>query len=232
MDPDSKLEPAAGLPREGFSLPQSKALVPLLIVFALGVLGILGELLSRGSFVPPEGAVADKAYGPADFPDAFGKDDALDGLEEARSGGQVPVPAPPLSEGVFPCSGCHSEMEPNPNRRELEMHDEVVLAHDEEHRWCLDCHDAKDRDRLRLASGALVEFTESYKLCGQCHGTQYRDWRSGIHGKRTGYWNGAKRYLLCVHCHSPHRPQFPAMKPLPPPVRPQFLVRREAARVR
>jgi len=26
---------------------------------------------------------------------------------------------------------------------------------------------------------------ESYRLCGQCHGTQYRDWRSGIHGKRT-----------------------------------------------
>jgi hypothetical protein len=103
------------------------------------------------------------------------------------------------------------------------MHGDIVLHHDEEHRWCLDCHDVNDRDHLRLASGALVPFTESYRLCGQCHGTQYRDWRAGIHGKRTGYWEGSKRYLLCVHCHNPHSPRFAALQPLPPPVRPQFL---------
>jgi hypothetical protein len=103
------------------------------------------------------------------------------------------------------------------------MHEDVVFEHDAEHRWCLDCHDSADRDRLRLASGALIPFTESYRLCGQCHGTQFRDWRSGIHGKRTGYWDGPKRYLLCVHCHDPHSPRFKPLKPLPPPVRPQFL---------
>ncbi len=109
------------------------------------------------------------------------------------------------------------------------MHVEIRLRHDEEHRWCLDCHDAQNRDFLRLASGALVPFTESYRLCGQCHGTQYRDWKSGIHGKRTGYWDGAKRYLLCVHCHNPHSPRFAPLQPLPPPVRPQFLRGEDAA---
>ena len=58
---------------------------------------------------------------------------------------------------------------------------------------------------------------------GQCHGTIFRDWREGIHGRREGYWNGAKSYLLCAHCHNPHAPRFQAIEPLPPPVRPQFL---------
>jgi hypothetical protein len=55
-----------------------------------------------------------------------------------------------------------------------------------------------DRDVLRLANGDLVSFEESYNLCGQCHGTIFRDWKAGIHGKRTGEWNGKKQYRLCV----------------------------------
>ncbi|MBS1153363.1 MAG: Doubled motif (Paired 1), partial [Myxococcaceae bacterium] len=124
------------------------------------------------------------------------------------------------------CMDCHGEKDlpPNPLRRQLEdKHTNIKLInHDEEHRWCLDCHDLNDRDSLHLAGGELVPFTESYRLCGQCHGPQYRDWKVGIHGKRTGYWNGAKRYLLCVNCHNPHNPRFAPIKPLPPPVRPQF----------
>ena len=30
------------------------------------------------------------------------------------------VPPPPFSEGIFPCSDCHADMETNPERRELE----------------------------------------------------------------------------------------------------------------
>ena len=75
-------------------------------------------------------------------------------------------------------------------------------------RWCLDCHNPDDRDKLRLANGDLVSFEESYYLCGQCHGTIFRDWKAGIHGKRTGEWNGRKQYRLCVHCHNPHNPKI------------------------
>jgi len=178
-------------------------------------------------FVPTAGAPADRSFGPADFPALFGGDQAPGGPPAGGSGSPTalfPVPAPPFSEGIFPCMDCHGTFPPNRERRPLEgMHSDIVLRHDEQHRWCLDCHDADDRNQLRLASGALVPFTESYRLCGQCHGPQYRDWRSGIHGKRTGYWNGSKRYLLCVHCHSPHSPRFAALQPLPPPIRPQFL---------
>jgi hypothetical protein len=136
---------------------------------------------------------------------------------------KVEVPPPPFSEGVFPCTDCHDnkELKANRTRRELkDAHDDIVLKHDTEHRWCLDCHDADNRDRLHLASGQPVPFEESYQLCGQCHGEKYRDWRAGVHGRRSGYWNGAKTYLLCVHCHSPHQPHFKAIEPKPAPNRP------------
>ena len=135
---------------------------------------------------------------------------------------EIAVEAPPFNEeGIFPCSDCHADEETNTNRRKLDMHEEVdeSFNHDSENRWCLDCHNDDDRDYLKLASGKLVDFKESYKLCGQCHGDKLRDWKVGVHGKRTGEWNGNKQYLLCVHCHDPHSPRFNPIKPLPPPVR-------------
>ena len=134
---------------------------------------------------------------------------------------EIAVEAPPFTDGIFPCNDCHSEIEPNPVRRELvDMHDDItaMFNHDSENRWCLDCHDLNNRDSLRLASGKLLDFKESYKLCGQCHGEKLRDWKVGVHGKRTGEWNGKKEYLLCVHCHNPHSPKFKELTPEPPPV--------------
>jgi hypothetical protein len=143
-------------------------------------------------------------------------------IETTNSETKIEVPPPPLSEDIFPCSTCHSDLEPNPARRELlDAHTEIVLKHDEQHRWCLDCHSMRDRDKLQLANGNLLDFKESYLLCGQCHGPQLRDWKAGIHGKRTGSWNGAKRYLLCVHCHNAHSPGFQKMKPESPPLHPE-----------
>ena len=65
---------------------------------------------------------------------------------------------------------------------------------------------------LRLASGDTVPFTESYRLCGQCHGDKFRDWRLGVHGKRIGRWDGQKVYFLCVNCHNPHTPGFKGVR--------------------
>jgi len=135
---------------------------------------------------------------------------------------EMAVEAPPFTDGIFPCNDCHSDIVPNPQRRELvDFHDDIsaIFNHDSENRWCLDCHDMNMRDSLRLASGKLLSFEESYKLCGQCHGEKLRDWKVGVHGKRIGEWNGKKEYLLCVHCHNPHSPKFEAMTPEPPPVR-------------
>jgi uncharacterized CHY-type Zn-finger protein len=132
------------------------------------------------------------------------------------------IPVESFSSDYFPCNDCHSELEPNTQRRELvEMHDDIIFDHDSENRWCLACHNTINRDSLVLAGGKLLGFNESYKLCGQCHGPKIRDWKLGIHGKRTGEWNGQKQYLLCVHCHDPHSPKIKSLKPMPPPRRPE-----------
>jgi len=138
---------------------------------------------------------------------------------------RVEVPPPPFSSGIYPCSNCHGMIPPNPTQRDLTaFHTDIGLHHDEEHRWCLDCHDGEDRDQLHLASGALVPFEESYRLCGQCHGEKYRDWRAGIHGRRSGNWNGHKTYLLCAHCHNPHQPRFQPIEPMAAPIAPSETV--------
>lgn len=130
------------------------------------------------------------------------------------------VPPPPFTPGIFPCSQCHQGMPVNRKPRKLEqMHQDIVLKHMPDG-WCFDCHNPDNRDKLRLANGKLVSFEESYYLCGQCHGTVFRDWKVGLHGKRTGMWNGEKQYLLCVHCHWPHEPVFKSIRPLPPPLKP------------
>lgn len=143
-----------------------------------------------------------------------------------RSAGplRVEAPPPPFSDGAFPCTECHVEKDlpTNRTRRPLvDAHDDIVLKHDEANRWCLDCHDADNRDRLHLASGEPVAFEESYRVCGQCHGEKHRDWRVGVHGRRIGQWNGAKEYLLCVHCHNPHQPRFKPLEPKPAPLAPR-----------
>ena len=134
---------------------------------------------------------------------------------------EFPVSPPPLTEGIFPCSNCHASMETNRKKRELKgEHTEIKLHHAEAMRWCLDCHDVKDRDKLRLYNGELIGFKESYRLCGECHGNVFKDWKAGIHGKRTGYFlsgAGKRTYFLCAHCHDPHEPKFKPLKPEPPP---------------
>jgi hypothetical protein len=134
---------------------------------------------------------------------------------------EIAVAPPPFTDGIFPCNDCHKFQKPNPVRRTLTWHEDIteIFNHDSENRWCLDCHDLNQRDSLRLASGKLLGFKESYKLCGQCHGDKLRDWKVGVHGRRTGNWNGEKEYFLCVSCHNPHSPKFKPIKPEPAPFR-------------
>ena len=179
----------------------------VLVVF-LAVAG--GWYAASGRSLPPDATVATEQAPQA----------AVSPKTEAP-GQRVEVPPPPFTEGIFPCSSCHAQLPVNRTRRTLtDMHTDIVLKHDEQHRWCLDCHDATNRDKLHLASGELVPFEESYRICGQCHGEKYRDWRAGVHGRRSGQWNGHKTYLLCAHCHNPHQPHFQPLAPKPAPKRP------------
>ena len=152
------------------------------------------------------------------------------------------VPPPLVYQGLYPCQACHrkdirgvnSELEksdsflakyiriPNPEPRILtKMHINLTLDH-AEWMWCLNCHSTNERNYLRLITGEEISFEESYRLCGQCHGTIYRDWKAGIHGRRVGQWKGKKLYLLCAHCHDPHKPRFRKIPGKGPPAMPSY----------
>ena len=182
----------------------SKLITLVAVALAVSFLSLNSHAISNDLPKPPQEYGKYGKYGTSETPKYF-------------------VPPPPFSEDIFPCSECHEDMDVNPKRRMLEdEHVEIseMFNHASEQRWCLDCHNPDNRDVLRLANGDLVSFEESYYLCGQCHGTIFRDWKAGIHGKRTGEWNGRKQYRLCVHCHNPHSPKFKPIKPMPPPDNP------------
>src|SRR5574337_1960495 len=110
-------------PFEGeFSIARSNALIPMLVLAAVTVLVILVSIIRSEPVVAPVGAPANKAFSPADFPTVFPKEETLLPAREA-SGGPIsgtvfPVPAPPFTEGIFPCMECHATFPPNPERRE------------------------------------------------------------------------------------------------------------------
>jgi len=126
-----------------------------------------------------------------------------------------------INGAVRPCSECHRLFgTPPEENRTLIQHKDIVLAHGMNRR-CLNCHYGADRDKLVLHDGTLVDFNETPRLCSNCHGTVYRDWQLGMHGKTTGSWdtsNGNQQRLACNECHDPHAPRYQAFEPLPGPV--------------
>lgn len=124
-----------------------------------------------------------------------------------------------------PCSDCHKLFAAPPSEtRTLMQHKDVVLNHGMNAR-CLNCHAGADRDKLVLHDGTLVDFDQTPRLCSNCHGTTYRDWQRGMHGKTMGSWDassGKQVRLTCNQCHDPHSPAYEAMKPLPGPRTPRM----------
>ncbi len=146
-------------------------------------------------------------------------------LAVIESGQEFPIPIKPLPKTITPCRACHGPEKDFPvqfkRHEDLLVHRNIRLAHGGVRVWCLDCHHPDNRNfLLPLSDGKPIDFEHSYLLCGKCHGTKYRDWRNGIHGRRTGSWNGEKQYYLCVSCHNPHLPKFKPIAPMPPPEKP------------
>lgn len=101
------------------------------------------------------------------------------------------------------------------------QHQDIQRAMDHGiNRRCYNCHDLKARDQLVLDDGTLVSFDQVERLCAKCHGTTFRDWQRGSHGKTMGYWDksrGKPHHLTCTQCHDPHAPAFDKFQPLPGP---------------
>jgi hypothetical protein len=119
------------------------------------------------------------------------------------------------------CTECHAPLDLElANPMQASPH-HVALKHGMND-WCFNCHDAAQRERLGMQDLTTIGFADVPRLCAQCHGTTYRDWQRGMHGKTMGSWEktgglAAQRRLLCTECHDPHAPAYPRLTPLPGP---------------
>lgn len=117
------------------------------------------------------------------------------------------------------CMDCHVIIDAKPHSTDLHQHANIKLQHGLNTR-CVNCHDAKDRNKLATLDNKTFDYAQASQLCAQCHGPVYRQWERGIHGKTLGYWDtklGKAEKLTCTQCHNPHHPRFDPIKPLPGP---------------
>lgn len=120
---------------------------------------------------------------------------------------------------TYNCMECHKLLKPRWHYdRPMVEHQDIRLEHGN-NRFCLNCHHPSNRNAFVDYDGSEIAEADVVLLCAKCHGTTYRDWNAGVHGRQNGYWDaarGEKTRLRCIQCHDPHRPKFAPMKPLPP----------------
>ncbi|MBI4662470.1 MAG: hypothetical protein HY735_26940 [Verrucomicrobia bacterium] len=120
---------------------------------------------------------------------------------------------------TYNCMECHKLLAAKWHyERPMVEHRSVRLEHGN-NRFCLNCHHPVNRNAFVDYDGSEIPEPEVVLLCAKCHGTTYRDWNAGVHGRRNGHWNvstGPQTQLRCIQCHDPHQPKFQAMKPLAP----------------
>lgn len=120
------------------------------------------------------------------------------------------------------CATCHDTRDPNFKSNSgaalKEFHQGLQTRHGD--LTCLSCHNHEDCNTLKRADGRSLDFSESMRLCAQCHGPQYRDYQNGSHGGMTGHWDlkqGPRERNHCTDCHDPHHPKYPLVMPVFPP---------------
>lgn len=120
---------------------------------------------------------------------------------------------------TYNCMECHKLLTARWSYdRAMAEHQDIKLEHGN-NRFCLNCHHATNRNAFADYDGSEIAQADVVLLCAKCHGTTYRDWKAGVHGRSNGYWKadlGAKTKLRCIQCHDPHHPKFPSVTPLAP----------------
>jgi len=121
---------------------------------------------------------------------------------------------------TYSCNECHDSFLASPERRELVAeHRDIQLNHGQND-YCLNCHHRTNRNAYVAHDGSEISSDKPMDLCAKCHGLIYRDWKSGAHGRSSGFWNeaqGERKRLVCIQCHDPHDPKFPSLAPMPGP---------------
>lgn len=110
----------------------------------------------------------------------------------------------------FRCTSCHNDKTVTVNNAAQMAHGNITVDHGgtDEPLACYTCHSRSNRDYLNTGKDTKIDLDHAYKLCGQCHFRQKKDWIGGAHGKRVTYWAGERVVKNCTSCHNPHSPRF------------------------
>jgi len=111
----------------------------------------------------------------------------------------------------YSCTECHTEsLEKLKKIKNFKKaHWDIKLIHADKNTMnCATCHSGNDMNNLKSLTNKKIDFNKSYKLCIQCHNTEFEDWKGGAHGKRLGGWAEPRASNSCVDCHNPHKPGF------------------------
>lgn len=130
------------------------------------------------------------------------------------------VPKEPLFDGA-PCASCHQggeALQGDPKNKGV-FHEKIELTHGRnEH--CFNCHHRSNPATFSNFDNTPIPFSKIQMLCAKCHGTIYRDWLVGVHGRRSGQWNQVNvrnKPTVCIACHNPHWPVFKPIESKPAP---------------
>jgi hypothetical protein len=136
-----------------------------------------------------------------------------------------------LKEHVLParageCNLCHmtksAKFISKKKQTRLE-HSQVEAKHGRKTLECNFCHDKNNHNFLNSTPKFPASFANPSPVCQRCHSEIFRDWKRGIHGKRTGGWQGSERQQFhCIECHNAHSVKFKDMVAKPAPVRPKL----------
>ncbi len=116
---------------------------------------------------------------------------------------------------LYACTECHSkslnQLQSNTGKK---AHWDITINHADTNTMnCVTCHDSTNLNDLTSLTGTKIDFNKSYKLCSQCHTSQFEDWKGGAHGKKIGGWAPPRASMTCVNCHNPHKPHFESRWP-------------------
>lgn len=116
----------------------------------------------------------------------------------------------------FACTECHSKpLRDMDNSTIKKAHWDIKLNHaTSETMNCATCHNGANMNKLHTLTGQNIDYNRSYKLCAQCHSTQFEDWKGGAHGKKVAGWAPPRASMTCVNCHNPHKPGFDSRWPV------------------